>query len=172
MTTTTPPKTPLDGIMTCGECAEPMDVEPGIESQEPRYICRPSPGNGWAECGTPKLRSHRADTLIIGEILRCVITEETTAMVLAAATGSPGGDGTGEHGLTKREIARLKDSPAEFVASVGGAAKARDFLAGFIDEIQVHPERATVCYALPLPGGSPLEGETKQDVNITAEALA
>jgi hypothetical protein len=164
MTTTTPPRTPLDGITTCGECAEPMAVELRNGNQEQQYACRPSPGNGWTECGTPKLRAHQADVLIIGEILSSIITEETTAVVLDAATGSPEGDETGEHGLTKREVASLNDRPTEFVSSVGGPARARDFLAGFIDEIQVHPDRVTICYILPLPNGSPLEGKIRQDV--------
>ena len=112
MTTTTPPRTPLDGIITCGACAEPLDIEPGNAGQEPRYTCRPSPGNGWTECGTPKLRAHQADVLIIGEILDSIITDETTEMILAAATGSPKGDQTGEHGLTNREVDRLKNNPA------------------------------------------------------------
>jgi hypothetical protein len=172
MTTTTPPRTPLDGIITCGACAEPLDIEPGNAGQEPRYTCRPSPGNGWTECGTPKLRAHQADVLIIGEILDSIITDETTEMILAAATGSPKGDQTGEHGLTNREVDRLKNNPAEFTTSLGGATKARDFLAGFVDEVQVHQDRAIVCYALPLPSSSPLEGLTSQDVNITPETRA
>ena len=172
MTTTTPPRTPLDGIITCGACAEPLDIEPGNAGQEPRYTCRPSPGNGWTECGTPKLRAHQADALIIGEILRSVITEEATARLLTEATGSPEGDETGEHGLTMREVDRVKNNPAEFAYSVGGTTRARDFLAGFIDGIQVHQDRATVCYALPLPSNSPLEGLTSQDVSITPETMA
>ena len=171
MTTTTPPRTPLDGILTCGVCAEQMGVEQGNQGQEPRYTCQPSPRNGWTECRTPRLRVEAADGLIIGEILRSIITEETTAMVLDAATGSPEGDETGEHGLTKREVASLRDRPTEFVSSVGGPARARDFLAGFIDEIQAHPDRATVCYILPLPKGSPLEGKTRQDVALTQASL-
>ena len=93
-------------------------------------------------------------------------------MVLAHGTDFPQGDETWEHGLTTQKVASLKNNPAEFVSSVGGAAIARDFLAGFIDEIQVHPDRATICYALPLPKDSPHRGETKQDLTITPEALA
>jgi hypothetical protein len=41
-----------------------------------------------------------------------------------------------------------------------------------VAEIQVHTRTAVICYALPLPGDSPLAGMRRQEIDLPEEALA
>ena len=161
-------ESPLDGLITCGACGRPMGLDRGGEDRKPRYVC-PSALPGRGRCGAPTLPAAPAEALIIGEVLRAVLTEEMVPVVLAAANGPGGQDATRERGVTRREVEALRDNPEDFVRSVGGAESARDFLSGFITEIQAFAGRAVVLYSMPLPAGSPLAGAISHEVTLPEE---
>ena len=169
MTTNTAPESALDGLLTCGECGEPMPLD---ESPEPVYACRAGPGNGWSHCRTPRMRAGPAEDLLIGAVLQAVLTERNIATVVAAATEPQPGDDTSEYRITGEEIQELKTRPDLFIQAVGGTEKTRGFLATFIAEIQVHSGKGVIQYSIPLPADSPLAGMSQQEVAISEEALA
>ena len=158
-------ESPLDGFITCGVCGRPMALDRGGEDRTSRYVC-PSPLPGRGRCGAPPLPAAPAEALIIGEVLRAVLTGDMVPLVLAAANGPGGEDPRGEREVTRREVEALRDSPEDFVRSVGGAGAARDFLAGFITEIRAFAGRATIIYSMPLPAGSPLAGALRHEVPL------
>ena len=163
MTDRSQPESPLDGLITCGTCAQPMLLDHAGEDRFPRYVCRSATGGrNW--CGAPPLDAGRADALIIRQVLRAILTEENITVVLVGANGPLGEDEKGEHALTRREVEALKDSPEDFVRSVGGAAAARAFLAGFISQIRARLGAAVIHYSMPLPPGSPLAGALRHEV--------
>ena len=171
MTTQAQPETPLHGLLTCGVCAEelvPTDSGRGRNSQ---YRCLSGPANGWQPCNTPRLDVALTDDLLLRRILHKLMTNEFIATALEEATGSPQGDPTGEHGLTKREVKSLKEDPEGFVASIGGTLAARKFLGGFIAEIQIQTDRAVVCYSIPLPDTNPLAGRYQQHIWLSEISL-
>ena len=171
MTTQAQPETPLQGLLTCGICAEelvPTDSGRGRNSQ---YRCLSGPAKGWQPCNTPQPDVALTDDLLLRRILHTLITNETIATVLEEATGSPEGDPTGEHGFTKREVKSLKDDPQRFVASIGGTLAARKFLGGFIAEIQIQADGAIICYSIPLPDTNPLAGRYQQHVRLPEISL-
>lgn len=168
MTTNTTPRSALDGLLRCGECGEPMDSDHG---PEPRYICRPKPGNGWSHCQTPRLHADRTASLIIGQVLQAVLTEANISSVLAAANDPQQSQDADAHMLTKDDVLKIKERPDLFIQALGGTAETRDFLRGFIAEIRAHPEKGVVHYAIPLPADSPLAGMSRQEISIPEEAL-
>ena len=66
---------PLDGLLICGQCGEPMHINDGLE---PRYVCEP-------ECSTPSLRAGGVDMMLIGQIMETVLTPRNTATLRMAA---------------------------------------------------------------------------------------
>lgn len=165
----TKPTAALDGLLTCAECGGIIAFEAG---PEPRYICRPTPANGWRQCRTPELHARQAEDLIIGAVIRDVLTDRNIDTVLAAANKfQPDGDYAPEYRLTKEDIRQLKERPDFFVQAVGGAMDTRCFLKGFIAEIRVQPGKATVRYTIPLPEDSPRAGVSHQEIPILEETV-
>ena len=66
----------------------------------------------------------------------------------------------------------LGENPERLVLAGDRTTESRDFLGTIVAEIQVHTKRAVICYALPLPGDSPLGGMRRQEIDLPAEALA
>ena len=60
----------------------------------------------------------------------------------------------------------------EVVLAADSTRESRDFLGTIVAEIQVYTKTAIICYALPLPGDSPLAGLRRQEIDLPAEALA
>ena len=169
MTPTSTPKSPLDGLLTCGNCGEPMTFDDGPES---RYICQPGPNNGWRQCQTPQLHAGRADTLLIGKVLNTVLTEKNISIVLAAANEPQVDEDGPQCSLTGRDVKELKNSPNLLVHATGGVVETRNFLGRFIADIHVHTDTAVVHYSIPLPGDSLLAGMKHQVVDLPPEVLA
>ena len=71
-----PPKSALDGLITCGSCGQPMVRDDTQHDQETSYACQPGPGNLWAQCQTPRLHARRTKVLLVRTELRTVLTEE------------------------------------------------------------------------------------------------
>ena len=165
----TPARAPLDGLLTCGSCGQPMPLDDNQGDQDASYACQPGPGQ--SRCPTPRLHAHRAEELLIGKVLQTVLTEQNISGVLAVAN-DPGRYGeAGYHRLTRQDLQEVRENPERFVLAAGGGPTTRDFLSGFITGIQVHAEKAVICYSIPLPEGSPLADMRRQEIDLPEEVI-
>ena len=80
-------------------------------------------------------------------------------------------DAAPEHSLTRRDVQELRENPKLLVLAADSTQETRDLLGIIVAEIQVHTKTAVICYALPLPGDSPLAGIRRQEVDLPAEIL-
>ena len=168
----TPPKSALDGLITCGSCGKPMLRDDTQGDQEASYACQPSPGNSWNQCSTPRLYARSAEVLLIGKVLQTVLTEENISRVLEVANNPRRYDEARKHGLTRQGLQEIRENPGRFVLAAGGAPRTRDFLGGFIAGMRVHAETAVIYYSIPLPEDSPLAGTRQQETDLPEEVLA
>ena len=168
----TPPKAVLDGLITCGNCGQPMALDDAQGGQEARYACRPGPGNGWSRCPTPRLHARSAEVLVIGNVLQTVLTDETISRALAVANDPGRYDEAREHRLTRQDVRELMENSERLVLAVGRTVESREFLGRFIAGIRIHAEKAVICYSIPLPEGSPLAGMRRQEIDLPEEMLA
>ena len=160
-----PLKSAMDGLITCGSCGKPMLRDDTQGDQEACYACQ-------SQCPTPRLHAPRAEVLLVRTALRTVLTEENISRVLAVANDPQRYDTARERSLTRQDVQELGKDPERLVLAADSTRESRDFLGKIIAEIQVHTKRAVICYALPLPGDSPLAGMRRQEVDLPAEALA
>ena len=168
----TSPKSALDGLITCGSCGQPMVLDDTQGEREASYACQPGPGNGWKQCQTPRLHSSRTEVLLVRTVLQTVLTEENISRVLVVANDPQRYDAARERSLTRKDVQELRENPERLVLAADRTQESRDFLGKIVAEIQVHAKRAVICYALPLPGDSPLAGLRRQEIDLPAEALA
>jgi hypothetical protein len=168
----TPPKSALEGLITCGSCGKPMLRDGTQHDKETHYVCQPGPGNRWAQCQTPRLHALRAEVLLVRTALRTVLTDENISRVLPLLNDPQRYDAAPEHSLTRRDVQELRENPKLLVLAADSTQETRDLLGIIVAEIQVHTRRAVICYALPLPGDSPLAGMRRQEIDLPEEALA
>ena len=166
----TPPKSVLDGLITCGSCDQPMALDDTQGNQEASYTCRP--GLGQSGCPTPRLHARSAEVMLIGKILQTVLTDENISRVLAVANDPGRYDEARVHRLTRKDVQEFRANPERFVLAAGGAPRTREFLSGFIAGIQIHAGKAVICYSIPLPEDSPLAGMRRQDIDLPEGVLA
>ena len=129
-------------------------------------------GNRWAQCQTPRLHALRAEVLLVRTALRTVLTDENISRVLPLLNDPQRYDAAPEHSLTRRDVQELRENPKLLVLAADSTQETRDLLGIIVAEIQVHTKTAVICYALPLPGDSPLAGMRRQEIDLPAEALA
>ena len=124
----TPPRSALDGLITCGNCGQLMLLDDTQGDQEASYACQPGPGDRWDQYPTPRLNARRAEALLIGKALRTVLTDETISRVLGVAkrpravrrsTGTQA-DQAGHAGTSWENSERL-------VLAVGRTMESREF---------------------------------------------
>ena len=106
-----PPKSALDGLITCGSCGKPMLRDDTQHDQEAHYACQPGPGNRWAQCQTPRLHALRAEVLLVRTALQTVLTEENISRVLAVANDPQRYDTAPERSLTRRDVQGARGKP-------------------------------------------------------------
>ena len=99
------------------------------------------------------------------------MTEQNISGVLAVANDPQRYDEAREHRLTRQNLQEVRENPERFVLAAGGGPRTRDFLSGFITGIQVHAEKAVICYSIPLPEDSPLAGMRQQEIDLPEEVL-
>ena len=168
----TEPESPLVELLICGSCGGLLTLDKGREGRGPRYICWQGPAAGRSRCSAPELDSATLDVLVIGAILRSILTVRNAATVLESANEPRPGGGPQPRVLTGGDLRKLVEYPQLFVRAVGGAATARDFLGRFIAKVEVHPERAVISYSMPLPGDSSLPGRRRQEIVLPPEVVA
>ena len=166
----TPPKSALDGLLTCGSCGQPMPLDDNQGDQDASYACQPGPGQ--SRCLTPRLHARRAEVLLIRTVLQTVLTEQNISGVLAVANDPQRYAEAREHRLTRQDLQEVRENPERFVLAAGGGPRTRDFLRRFITWIQVHAKTAVVHYSIPLPEDSPLAGMCQQEIDLPEEILA
>ena len=167
----TPTKSALDALITCGNCGQPMVLDDTREEQEAYYACQPGPGNSWSRCPTPRLHARSAEILLVGNVLQTVLTDEAISRVLAVANDPGRYDEAREHRLTRQDAQELMENSERLVLAVGRTVESREFLGRFIAGIQIHDERAVICYSIPLPEDSPLAGMRRQEIDLPEEVL-
>ena len=161
----TSPKSALDGLITCGSCGQPMVLDDIQGDQEACYACQ-------SRCPTPRLHALRAEVLLVRTALQTVLTEENIRRVLAVANDPQRYDAARERSLTGQDVQELGENPERLVLAADRTQESRDFLGRLITEIQVHTKIAVICYALPLPGDSPLAGMRRQEIDLPEEIFA
>ena len=160
-----PPKSALDGLITCGSCGKPMVLDDTQGDQEACYACQ-------SQCPTPRLHALRAEVLLVRTALQTVLTEENISKVLAVLNDPQRYDAAHERSLTRQDVKELGEDPELLVLAADRTRESRDFLGRLITEIQVYTKRAVICYTFPLPGDSPLAGMRRQEIDLPTEALA
>ena len=123
----TPPKSEMNGLITCGSCGEPMLLDNAQGEEEASYACQPGPGNRWDQCPTPRLNARRAEALLIGKALRTVLTDETISKVLAVVNDVQRYNEPRQHRLTRQNLQEVREDPERFVLASGRAAESREF---------------------------------------------
>ena len=167
-----PPKSALDGLITCGSCGQPMVLDDTGGEQEAHYVCKPGHSNLWAQCKTPRLHARRTEALLAGTALRTVLTEENVSWLVTEANDPQRYDTPRERSLTRQDVKDLGENPERLVLAADSTRESRYFLGKIIAEIQVYTRTAIICYTLPLPGDSPLAGIRRQVHLLPADALA
>ena len=81
-------------------------------------------------------------------------------------------DAARERSLTRKDVQELGENPERLVLAADSTRESRYFLGKIAAEIQVHTRTAVICYALPLPGDSPLAGMRRQEIDLPPEELA
>ena len=145
-----PPKSALDGLITCGSCGKPMLRDDTQDDQEAHYVCQPGHSNRWAQCKTPRLHARRTEVLLVRTALRTVLTEENISRVLAVANEPQRYDAARERSLTRQDVQELGEDPERLVLAGDRTTESRDFLGKVIAEIQVHTRTAVICYTIPI----------------------
>ena len=108
----TPARAPLDGLLTCGSCGQPMPLDDNQGDQDASYACQPGPGQ--SRCPTPRLHAHRAEELLIGKVLQTVLTEQNISGVLAVANDPQRYGEGGYHHLTRQDLQAVRENPERF----------------------------------------------------------
>ena len=133
--------------------------------QEACYACQ-------SRCPTPRLHARRTEVLLVRTALQTVLTEENISRVLAVANDPQRYDAARERSLTGQDVQELGENPERLVLAADSTEESRYFLGKIVAEIQVHTKTAVICYALPLPGDSPLAGMRRQEIDLPEEILA
>ena len=111
-----PPKSALEGLITCGSCGKPMVRDDTQGDQEACYACQ-------SRCPTPRLHAHRAEELLIGQVLQTVLTEQNISGVLAVANDPQRYDKAREHRADQAEPAGSQRKPGTLRPGRGRRSK-------------------------------------------------
>ena len=163
MTTDTTPRTPLDGLISCGSCGAPMRYDEAAADHDALYVCGQEHQTGTEV----RLEAQATDRLVVGGVLTAILTEKSIATVQSAIREYEEQE-RGDSRLPDEDISSLRENISLFLRSAGRAGKTGHFLTTFITDVRLFPDRAVVRYAIPLPADSHLAGATEQEINLTA----
>ena len=161
----TPPKSALDGLITCGSCGKPMVRDDTQGDQEACYACQ-------SRCHTPRLHALRAEVLLVRTALGTVLTDENITWLVTEANDPQRYDAPRASSVTRQDVKDLGENPERQVLAADSTQESRYFLGKIIAEIQIYTRTAIIRYALPLPGDSPLAGMRRQEIDLPEEVLA
>ena len=171
MTIDTTPKSPLDGLVSCGACGAPMEYEAPTQDHEASYACRSAHTSGGDSRPPLRVEAHTTDRAVIRSVLEAILTERGNS-ILESTIRNPGEQEDTGPQFPSEDISLLKEDPYFFLQAVKGMENARNFLATFISSIKLFPERAVVQYAFPLPSESHVAGAKEQEVHLPANLPA
>ena len=168
MTPTISPTTfPLDGILTCGSCGCAMALQ---HNPLPQYACQNS-------CDVPRFKAIELNQLALKTLYGVLVTDHTRASFnkqmatefdrLKEEQPSVTVDGP----PTDAQIRELLEDPEAFLRHKF-MPDVRRTLCQAMNRIEIHGQTATVHYAMPLPKGSPLAGQTRQTVELSPDLVA
>ena len=158
---------PLDGILTCGPCGCAMALR---HNPLPQYACQNS-------CDVPTYKAIELNHLAIKTLYDVLVTDHTrdafTKQMEAAfdqleeeqpsiTVGGP---------PTDAQIRELLEDPQAFLQHES-IRDARQALCEAMNRIEIHGQTATIHYAMPLPKGSPLAGQTRQTFELPPGLVA
>ena len=161
MTTETTPRTPLDGLISCGSCGAPMRHVEATGDHEALYVCHRE-----HLAGTEiRLEAHATDRLVISGVLTAALTERGMATVQSAVRKY--NEQEDEDGrMPEGDASSLREDISFFLRAAGHTKKTGNFLKTFITDVRLFPDRAVVVYAMPLPADSDLAGATEQEIRL------
>ena len=139
ITTDTTPRTPLDGLISCGSCGAPMREATG--DHEALYVCHQEHLTGTEVM----LQAHTTDRLVISGVLTAVLTEKSVATVQSAIREHEEQEDT-DSSFPAEDISSLREDLSLFLRAAGRTEKTGSFLPMFITRIKL----------LPGLGGCPL----------------
>ena len=168
MTPTVSPTTfPLDGILTCGPCGCAMALR---HNPLPQYACQNS-------CDVPALKAIELNHLAIKTLYDVLVTDHTRDAFTKQMEGafdqlkeeqpSVMVDGP----PTDAQIRELLKDP-QAILQHESMSDARHALCEAMNRIEIHGQTATIHYAMPLPKGSGLAGQTRQAVELPPDLVA
>ena len=119
MTIDTTPKSPLDGLVSCGACGAPMEYEAPTQAHEASYACR----SVHTSCGDsrPPLRveAHTTDRAVIRSVLEAILTERSN-FILESTIRNPEEQEYMGPKFPSEDISLLKEDPYFFLQAVKG----------------------------------------------------
>ena len=145
MTIDTTPKSPLDGLVSCGACGAPMEYEAPTQDHEASYACRSVHTSGGDSRSPLRVEAHTTDRVVIRSVLEAILTERSN-FILESTIRNPGEQEDMGPQFPSEDISLLKEDPYFFLQAVKGMENARNFLATFISRpgrYVGHPERPT-----------------------------
>ena len=140
MTIDTTPKSPLDGLISCGLCGATMDYEAPTQDREASYACRNSHTNG-GEDGPLRVETHTTDREIIRTVLEAILTERGNSILASTIRDLGDQDITGLN-FPLEDISLLKEDPYFFLQAVKGIEKPGTSWAGSSPASDSPPENA------------------------------
>ena len=159
MTTTTAPPFPIDRLLTCGHCSTEITLS---GEPETRYRCPNS-------C-LPALKAVELNRLVIGAVTSAVITDSTIPTLMNAVANTM--DETREQNPSitvpdpsPQQIRDLATDP-ETLLNPDEVTAAAKLLHTLIHRIELDRDRASIQYAMAMPPGSPLAGESRQEIEV------
>ena len=181
MPTETTPDAVLNGIITCNQCHAGMAIKQDETSNHLYFICNQQAEQNLTGCLTPFLDANQLDKLVVEKIMETVMTRKHLNMLLAKTDqllamkleefqDCPMAQEAQLY--SRRDLQAMTTSHSSLVQAAGSPQALRELLRTFIDDIRITPGNAAVHYKIPLPQGSPLAGEYKQDIPLPADTLA
>ena len=170
MITGTTPKSPLDGLVSCGLCGAPMEYEEPTQDHEASYACRHSHTSVGDSRPPLRVEAHTTDREIIRSVLEAILTEKSDSIIESAIREMR--EERGSSSFPIEDVSLLKEDPYFFLQAVKGVENARNFLSTFINQVKLSPDKAIVQYAFPLPSHSHLAGAKEQEVHLPANLPA
>ena len=181
MTTETTPDAVLNGILTCGQCGASMALKQDDNSgSSAYYTCSGWAGKNSAGCLTPDLDAKRLDELVFETVMKAVLTEKHTSVLVAKtdqllakklADFQDCPSAMEDQVCTREEIRDMAASKDFMVQAAGSARVLRELLNRFIEEIRITPGNAAVHFSIPLPMDSPTSDEWVMNISLPADTM-
>ena len=127
MTIDTTPKSPLDGLVSCGACGAPMEYEAPTQDHEASYACRSVHTSGGDSRSPLRVEAHTTDRVVIRSVLEAILTERSN-FILESTIRNPGEQEDMGPQFPSEDISLLKEDPYFFLQAVKGMENATQLI--------------------------------------------